>query len=39
MRAPLEQKSFLALLLLVSVAFMWVLKPFFAPIFWACAVA
>lgn len=39
MRSPLEQKSFLALLLVVSVGFLWVLKPFYAPIFWACAVA
>lgn len=38
MRGPLEQNSFLALLVLVTVAFLWLLKPFFAPIFWACAV-
>ncbi|MDO3383361.1 AI-2E family transporter [Gilvimarinus algae] len=35
----LETKSFLALLVLVSAAFLWVLKPFFGPIFWACALA
>ncbi|WP_020210782.1 AI-2E family transporter [Gilvimarinus chinensis] len=35
----LETRSFLALLLLVSVAFLWILKPFFGPVFWACALA
>ena len=35
----LEQNSFLLLLLLVTVLFLFLLKPFFAPIFWACAIA
>lgn len=39
MRGPLEQNSFLALLVLVTLAFLFLLKPFFAPIFWACAFA
>ena len=39
MKDKLETRSFLILLLLVSVAFLWVLKPFWMSIFWACAVA
>lgn len=39
MNSKLETRTFLWLLLLVSVGFLWVLKPFFGPIFWACAVA
>lgn len=39
MNSKMETRAFLWLLLLVSVAFIWVLKPFFGPIFWACAVA
>ncbi len=39
MNSKMETKAFLWLLLLVSVAFIWVLKPFFGPIFWACAIA
>lgn len=35
----IETQSFLALLILVSLAFLWVLKPFFGPIFWAVAIA
>ena len=35
----LEQSSFLLLLLLVTVLFFYLLKPFFAPVFWACAVS
>lgn len=35
----LEQYSFLLLLIVVSVLFFYLLKPFFAPIFWACAVS
>lgn len=35
----LETRSFLALLLVVSAAFLWILKPFFGPVFWACALA
>ena len=39
MNSKMETRAFLWLLLLVSMAFLWVLKPFFGPIFWACAVA
>lgn len=39
MNNQMETKAFLWLLLLVSVAFLWVLIPFFGPIFWACAIA
>ncbi|MBC6905893.1 AI-2E family transporter [Saccharophagus sp. K07] len=35
----IENQSFLALLILVSLAFFWVLKPFFGPIFWSVAIA
>lgn len=34
-----EDKSFLLLLLLVSVAFFWVLRPFFGAVFWAAVLA
>ncbi len=34
-----EQLTFLTLLVLVTVLFVFLLKPFFAPIFWACAIA
>lgn len=34
-----ETQLFLALLVLVSLAFIWLLIPFFGPIFWAVAVA
>jgi len=39
MNNKMETRTFLWLMLLVSVGFVWVLKPFFGPIFWACAVA
>lgn len=39
MRGPLEQNAFLVLLVLATVAFLFLLKPFFVPIFWACAFA
>ncbi|MCG5502179.1 AI-2E family transporter [Ectothiorhodospira lacustris] len=39
MTSKMETQTFFWLLLLVSVGFLWVLKPFFGPIFWACAVA
>ena len=39
MRAPLEQNSFLVLLVVVTLAFLMLLQPFYAPIFWAAAVA
>lgn len=35
----LEQYFFLLLLLIVSVLFLSLLKPFFAPVFWACVVS
>lgn len=35
----LERWTFLALLLLVSLAFFFLMKPFFGPIFWAVALA
>lgn len=35
MRHKLEQRAFLLSLLLVSLAFIWVLTPFFTAIFWA----
>ncbi|WP_237067783.1 AI-2E family transporter [Microbulbifer guangxiensis] len=38
MQAKLEQRSFIIALLLVSLAFTLLLKPFFTPIFWACAI-
>ena len=34
----LEYRSFLLMLLLVSILFLFLLKPFFAPIFWACVI-
>ncbi|MCH9692469.1 MAG: AI-2E family transporter [Gammaproteobacteria bacterium] len=39
MHERLERNSFIIALLLVSVGFGLLLKPFFTPIFWACAVA
>jgi predicted PurR-regulated permease PerM len=39
MKDKLETRSFIIMLLLVSIAFLWVLKPFWMSIFWACAVA
>ncbi len=38
-RDKIEQLTFLFLLSLVTVVFFFLLKPFFAPIFWACAIA
>ena len=38
MRDKLEQRSFLVLLILVSLAFGFILEPFWGAIFWACAV-
>ena len=35
----LERWTFLGSLLLVSLAFLFLLKPFFGPIFWAVAIA
>ncbi|WP_439135396.1 AI-2E family transporter [Pseudomaricurvus sp.] len=34
----LEQGSFLLMLVLVSVLFFFLLKPFFSPVFWACVI-
>ena len=36
---PFQQKSFLFLLFLVSLAFGWILRPFFSAIFWATVLA
>lgn len=38
MRYSLENQSFLAFLVLVTCAFLWVMMPFFGPIFWAVAI-
>ncbi|WP_308365009.1 MULTISPECIES: AI-2E family transporter [unclassified Microbulbifer] len=38
MQEKLERRSFLFALLLVTLAFALLLKPFFTPIFWACAI-
>lgn len=38
MRESLERRSFLLTLILVSIAFAWVLIPFWGAIFWACVV-
>jgi len=35
----LESRTFLISLMLVSCGFLWLLKPFFGAIFWACAIA
>ena len=35
----LEMRTFILFLLLVSIGFLWLLRPFFGPIFWACAIA
>lgn len=39
MHEKLERRSFILFLLLVTLAFTLLLKPFFTPIFWACAIA
>ncbi|WOX04172.1 AI-2E family transporter [Microbulbifer pacificus] len=39
MQEKLERRSFIFTLLLVTVAFVLLLQPFFTAIFWACAVA
>lgn len=38
MQAKLEQRFFLLMLVLVSLAFGWLLEPFWGCIFWACAI-
>lgn len=37
--SKLEQRTFLLMLTLATVLFLWLLMPFFAPIFWAAVVA
>lgn len=39
MNTSLEQKVFLALLLIVSIAFGWILLPFYGAVFWAVILA
>jgi predicted PurR-regulated permease PerM len=39
MQEQMERYSFLCLLLLVTALFLYLLKPFFGVIFWACAIA
>lgn len=39
MYEDLERRSFLAMLVLVSLAFIFLMRPFFGPIFWAIAIA
>jgi predicted PurR-regulated permease PerM len=36
--AKLEQRSFLLMLVLVTLLFLYLLKPFFGAVFWACAI-
>lgn len=38
-RTSLEDKSFLVLLVAVSLAFAWILQPYFGALFWAAALA
>jgi len=38
MTQRMENQAFIGFLLIISLMFLWVLKPFFGPIFWACAV-
>jgi len=35
----IEQRTFLLLLVVISGLFLYLLKPFFAPVFWACAIS
>lgn len=39
MKEKLEVRIFLWLLLVISLGFLWMLQPFFGPIFWGCAMA
>jgi predicted PurR-regulated permease PerM len=39
MNAKLEMRTFLWSLLAISMGFLWMIRPFIAPIFWACALA
>ncbi len=38
MQAKLEQRSFLLALILVTILFLYLLKPFFGAVFWACVI-
>ena len=37
MQEKLETRTFLLFLLIITVGFLMILKPFFGTIFWACA--
>ena len=39
MSEKLEQSAFLIMLALVTAVFFWLLRPFFAPLLWACIIA
>ena len=39
MSAKLEQSVFLLLLAVITGLFLWLIKPFFAPLLWACIIA
>ncbi|MCK5530523.1 AI-2E family transporter [Halopseudomonas sp.] len=39
MQAKLEQRSFLLMLVVVTLLFLYLLKPFFGAVFWACVIA
>ena len=39
MREAVEQRAFLVLLAVITLAFAWVLRPFWQAIFWACVMA
>jgi predicted PurR-regulated permease PerM len=39
MEENFQKRTFLGLLLLVSLSFLWILKPFYEPIFWAAVIA
>lgn len=38
MHDKLETRAFLLFLVIVTIGFFWVLKPFFGAVFWACAI-
>lgn len=39
MRELIERRAFIVSLALVSIAFLWILKPFWTAIFWACVLS
>ena len=39
MNDKLEQRAFILLLVTISALFFFLIKPFFASVFWACAIA